>query len=62
MSEKFINQHYDVPSIDIADFRNILVHEYFRVDVDIVWSVVERELIEVKEKIEILLLTLGQEM
>jgi uncharacterized protein with HEPN domain len=52
MSEAFITQHPEVPWQDIADFRNILVHEYFRVDTDIVWSIVERELPKLKTNIE----------
>jgi uncharacterized protein with HEPN domain len=51
MSEAFITQYTEVPWQDIADFRNILVHEYFRVDTDIVWSIVERELPKVKRNI-----------
>jgi uncharacterized protein with HEPN domain len=52
MSEEFINQHNDVPWIDIADFRNVLVHEYFRIDLDIVWSIIERELPNLKNQVE----------
>lgn len=52
MSEGFITQHPEVPWQDIADFRNILVHEYFRVDTDIVWSIVEREIPNLKRNIE----------
>jgi uncharacterized protein with HEPN domain len=52
MSEAFIIHYPEVPWQDIADFRNILVHEYFRVDTDIVWSIVERELPELKRNIE----------
>jgi uncharacterized protein with HEPN domain len=52
MSEAFITQHPEVPWQDIADFRNILVHEYFRVDTDIVWLIVEREIPKLKRNIE----------
>jgi uncharacterized protein with HEPN domain len=52
MSDTLIIQHPQVPWQDIADFRNILVHEYFRVDTDIVWSIIERELSELKGNIE----------
>jgi uncharacterized protein with HEPN domain len=51
MSEAFITRYTEVTWQDIADFRNILVHEYFRVDTDIVWSIVERELPKVKRNI-----------
>jgi uncharacterized protein with HEPN domain len=36
---------------DIIDFRNLLVHEYFRVNLDLVWSIVERELPTLKAQI-----------
>lgn len=36
---------------DIADFRNLLIHEYFRVDLDVVWSIVEKRLPSLKADI-----------
>jgi uncharacterized protein with HEPN domain len=35
--------------------RHILVHDYFAVDTDIVWDVIERDLPDLKVKIEGLL-------
>lgn len=34
----------DVPWQDVKDFRNLLVHEYFGIDLQIVWRVIENEL------------------
>ena len=51
MSQNLIEQYSEVPWKDISDFRNILVHEYFRVDTDIVWIVVEKELPDLKVNI-----------
>jgi uncharacterized protein with HEPN domain len=34
---------------DIKDFRNILAHEYFGVDLEIVWKVVQEDLPELYE-------------
>jgi uncharacterized protein with HEPN domain len=34
----------DVPWQDIKDFRNLLIHEYFGVDLQIVWNVIGDEL------------------
>ena len=35
--------------------RHILVHDYFAVDTDIVWDVIERDLPDLKVKIQALL-------
>ena len=51
MSETFKNQHSEIPWQDMADFRNVLVHEYFRIDIDIIWSIVEQELPSLKENV-----------
>lgn len=55
LSELFIIQHPEVPWAEIIAFRNILVHEYFRVNLEIVWRIVERELPDLKAKIEAIL-------
>jgi uncharacterized protein with HEPN domain len=35
--------------------RHILVHDYFAVDTDIVWDVIERDLPDLKAKVETIL-------
>ena len=40
---------------EIVEMRHVLVHDYFGIDVDVVWGVVERELPELKRKVEELL-------
>lgn len=42
----------DVPWRAIAGFRNVLVHGYLEVDLDAVWSVVERDLPELARATE----------
>jgi uncharacterized protein with HEPN domain len=34
----------DIPWQDIKDFRNLLAHEYFGVDLEIVWNTVHNDL------------------
>lgn len=39
----------EYPSVEwrkISDFRNVLVHEYFQVDFDIMWDIIENKLPE----------------
>lgn len=38
--------------------RHVLVHGYFEIDVDIVWSVIENDLLLLKEQIQTVLQTL----
>ncbi len=38
------NKYGDIPWNNIAGFRNILVHDYLGVDLDMIWSVIEKEL------------------
>jgi uncharacterized protein with HEPN domain len=39
---------------DIKDFRNLLIHEYFGVDLEIVWTVIQNDLPQLYETVEIL--------
>lgn len=34
----------DLPWQDIKDFRNLLIHEYFGIDMQIIWNVIGNEL------------------
>ena len=37
-------RHSEVEWQDIKDFRNLLIHEYFGVDIEIVWKVIQDDL------------------
>jgi uncharacterized protein with HEPN domain len=39
----------------IAGFRNVLVHDYLGIDIEQVWNILEKELPELKRRIEQLL-------
>ena len=44
ISDEFQELHPDIPWFKIVGMRNILVHDYFKIDVNAVWSVVENDL------------------
>jgi uncharacterized protein with HEPN domain len=50
-SEQFKAKYPQILWLKIADFRNLIVHEYFRVDLAIVWEIVENELPKLKQQI-----------
>jgi len=54
VSEEMKEEHPEVPWNKIMGMRNILVHHYFGLDVDAVWVVVERDLPDLKRRIEAL--------
>ena len=41
--EDFTSQHPEVPWRGLNAFRNVLVHQYFRVDIELVWRVIHRD-------------------
>ena len=44
LSESLKDQHPETPWRAIAGFRNILVHDYLGLDLDVIWGVVDIEL------------------
>lgn len=51
----FIETHKTIPWQDIVDMRNKLIHKYFGVDLELVWSVIEKDLPPLKQQITELL-------
>ncbi len=43
LSQHFKDQHPEIEWRDIVAFRNILVHSYFSVKLDIVWETVQQD-------------------
>jgi uncharacterized protein with HEPN domain len=48
-------RHPKIPWRSITALRNVLIHEYFGVDIDIVWRVVERRLPTLKRHVVLML-------
>lgn len=59
LSSTFQQANADWPWGSIKGMRNILVHNYFEIDTAIVWSVVEHDLPDLKQKVEAALQFLG---
>jgi uncharacterized protein with HEPN domain len=58
LSEDLKAEYPDVPWRDIKDFRNILAHEYFGIDLEIVWNTIHQDLPMLLEASQKLLLRL----
>lgn len=55
ISRETYSQYPNIAWRDIIGFRNLLVHEYFRVDLRIVWRIVDQEIPELKSQIQVIL-------
>ena len=60
LSSEFRSHHPEVPWPQVIGMRNILVHHYFEMDVEAVWSAVERDLPNLKQKLQAILQQLGK--
>jgi len=51
----------DIPWKRMVGLRNIAIHEYFGVDLEIIWEIITRNLPETKPKIEAMLKSFNDE-
>ena len=51
----FITQHPQIPWADMRDMRDVIAHEYFGVDLRVVWATVKNDLPALKRQINQLL-------
>jgi uncharacterized protein with HEPN domain len=51
LSEPLKQDNTDIPWRQIAGFRDVLTHDYLRVQIDEVWSVVEHDLPIIKPQL-----------
>jgi uncharacterized protein with HEPN domain len=52
MSAEIRERYSDLNWRGVIDFRNLAVHEYFRVDLQIVWRIVESDLPLLRSRVE----------
>ncbi len=55
ISIDFRNAHSEVPWQEIKNFRNIVAHNYFGIDAEEIWDIIENHLLELKTNIETLI-------
>jgi uncharacterized protein with HEPN domain len=44
LTDELQREYSDVEWQDIRDFRNLLIHEYFGIDLEIVWNIIRDDL------------------
>ncbi len=52
LSDEFKEEHSEVEWRDIKGFRNIAIHQYWNVDKEIVWEIIQDELDPLQQKVE----------
>ncbi len=55
LPDRLTNQYPEIPWRQIIAFRNMVVHEYFRVSLNLIWSIVQNNLTPLKIVVEKLL-------
>ena len=55
LSPSFYQSHPEISWKSIIGLRNILVHQYFDIDPELIWLVIESDLPYLKKKIELIL-------
>jgi uncharacterized protein with HEPN domain len=51
LAPDFATRHSDIPWADIVGFRNILVHAYFGIDWEVVWTIVSERLPQLNHEV-----------
>lgn len=52
LSKDFRQQHPEIPWRNLAGMRDVLVHEYDQIDLDIVWNVTHHEIPTLLEQLQ----------
>jgi uncharacterized protein with HEPN domain len=50
--DKNLLNKYSYPWYKVRSFRNLILHEYFRIELSAVWEVINKDLPELKEMIQ----------
>jgi uncharacterized protein with HEPN domain len=55
VSKEFKQKHPEIEWAKIAGARDVMIHAYFSVDLNIVWSIVKKDLPDLKKKVKSIL-------
>lgn len=55
MAPAFVTDHPQIPWMEMRRMRNKVIHNYFDVDLNVVWNTVKTDLPQLKQQIESLL-------
>jgi len=59
ISSELKQAYPDVPWRRVAGLRDVLIHEYRRVDLNVVWQIMERDIPQLKQQVAAILRDLG---
>jgi uncharacterized protein with HEPN domain len=57
---RYKREHPEIPWQSISGMRNVLVHDYFEVDFETVWQIVERDLPPLAQAMRMILANLHE--
>ena len=52
LSSEMKNKYPDIEWKSMIDFRNVIVHEYFGIDLEIIWNIIETKLTPLEKKVK----------
>lgn len=60
LSPELINTYSDVPWQQMAGLRDVLINDYLKVNLNLVWQIIERNISELKQQIDLILQDLSK--
>jgi uncharacterized protein with HEPN domain len=55
ISKDFKTDHGEIPWRELGDLRNLTIHEYFRINLEVIWDIVQNDIPPLKKQIETIL-------
>jgi ribonuclease HepT-like protein len=54
LPENFRTQHFEIEWRKIIGLRNRIVHDYFNIDIEILWEIIQKDLPDFKSKLSLI--------